>query len=346
MNAQHQNMWGTTHTIVANTHLIHLLRLAGRNNDLKDTVGTAQLLRDTFDREEPCPAIAIGDDIHFRTILIDSKTKSISLVDPFGSNFSENVKVGMLDFYGKDNTGDWSFTEWKIKLQHDSYSCGIWAIWMQETWMQYWMQQQHDVSFETWFEQDVQSIPTATCLREHYHIQMANAMVVTQLAGQHTIRARPEQTNTPIMKTHPLRWQSTTLAACKIHYKLHRTENKACKVATRQKQQTKHNTTHTNQSKVKKTKAAASKMKSTAEDNAKHAEHAQDQPQSKKRAVRDKQANTLNTSENKQYKPEYTDLQTARCDALTVLTHNIMGTTTMLSEVAVTAGNKHSIYRN
>ena len=134
VNATHQNIWGITYAMATNTHFIHQLRLAGRNNDLKDTVDIAQLLRDTFDREGPCPAIAIGDNIHFRTVLINSKTKSISLVEPFGNNFSEYVKNSMLDFHSKDNTGDWSSTEWKIKLQHDSYSCEIWAIWMQEKW--------------------------------------------------------------------------------------------------------------------------------------------------------------------------------------------------------------------
>ena len=83
-------------------------------------------------------------------------------------------------------------------------------------------------------------------------------------------------------------------------------------------------------------------MKSKAEDYGKHAKQAQDQAQSRKRAVRDKQADTLNTSQNKQYKTEcHADLQTARCNALTILTHNMMGTTTMLSEVAMTAGNKN-----
>ena len=75
VNAKHQNMWGATHTTVTNTHLIYQLRLlvAGRNHDLKDTVGVAQLLRDTFDRKGPCPAIVLGDGVHFRTILINKR---------------------------------------------------------------------------------------------------------------------------------------------------------------------------------------------------------------------------------------------------------------------------------
>lgn len=69
VHAKHQNMWGATHTTVTNTHLIHQLRLAGRNNDLKDTVGIAQLLRDTFDRKGPCPAIVLGDGVTSRQYL-------------------------------------------------------------------------------------------------------------------------------------------------------------------------------------------------------------------------------------------------------------------------------------
>ena len=332
----------------------------------------------------PCPrstTVVLGDCIlrlqeqtfHDRwgcgVILINSysERKSFSVVEPFGSKFSENVKLSMLDFYSKDNTRDWSFTDWKVKLQDDSYSCGIWAIWMQEKWMQYWMQHPNTTSFETWFEQDVQNIPTATCLREYYHIQMQNAMLagedgksgldrsydesairmanrknVTQLASQHNIRARQSKRTYPIMKTHPLRWQSTTHPACKIHEQLHRIKNKACKVATRQKQQKQYNTKHTNQGKLKKDKATSASHIPEEEVTGKHAEHAQHQTQSKKRTVRDKQGHAPDASQKKQYKTEHqANLQTARCKALTILTHNLIGTTTMLPEVAMTAANKH-----
>ena len=74
----------------------------------------------------------------------------------------------------------------------------------------------------------------------------------------------------------------------------------------------------------------------------KPAEEAQGDRQSKKRNAREEQADTPNAHQTKQHKTQHqADLQTARCSALTVLTHNIMGTTTMLPEVAMTTGNKH-----
>lgn len=84
----------------------------------------------------PCPAIVIGDNTHVRTILITARIKSVSLVDPFGCGFSEQIKAGMMNLYSKDKFGEWSFTERKVKLQHDTYNCSIWAIRMQEKWMQ------------------------------------------------------------------------------------------------------------------------------------------------------------------------------------------------------------------
>lgn len=95
--AKHQNLQGTTHTTAANAQLIAKLREASTGNQLEDVVGIAQVLRDTLDPTGPCPAIVVGDGMHFRNVLINSRTKTVSLVDPLGSGFSSDVKASIID---------------------------------------------------------------------------------------------------------------------------------------------------------------------------------------------------------------------------------------------------------
>lgn len=143
-------------------------------------MGIAQVLRDTLDPTGPCPAIVVGDGMHFRNVLINSRTKTVSLVDPLGSGFFSDVKASIIDLYNKDNTGGWNISEWRVRMQHNSYSCGIWAIWIHEKWMQYWMLENTHINFEEWFTQQIQDIPSASSLREHYHEQMQTAMAIGQ----------------------------------------------------------------------------------------------------------------------------------------------------------------------
>lgn len=173
--SKHHNAQGPTHLIATDVQLITKVNEASNSNQLEDNVGIAQVLRDTMKTDGPCPAIMFGDNQHFRNVLINSRTKSVSLVDPMGSGFLDNVKASITNLYSKDTTGDWSITEWKVRLQHDSYSCGVWAMWIHEKWMQYWMQEDANISFEDWFSQQVQDIPPASSLREHYYDQMQQA---------------------------------------------------------------------------------------------------------------------------------------------------------------------------
>ena len=125
----------------------------------------------------PCPAIVTGDGSHFRVLLTNALAKSVSLIDPFGHGFSQEVKASIIDLYSRDKSGRWTVTERTVKLQYDSCNCGIWAIWMQERWMQYWSQDQVATSFEAWINptQSSASIPSARNLRAHYHDQMQQA---------------------------------------------------------------------------------------------------------------------------------------------------------------------------
>ena len=168
-------MFGNTHLHASNQQLLHNIAKAGQRTQAEDSTDTAQVLRDTFTIDGPCPAVVIGDDSHFRTILINARTKSISLIDPLGQGFSEDIKTSIISLYGKDKSGSWTITEWKKKLQQDSFSCGIWGIWMQEQWMKYWSQETVSASSESWFDEHVRIVPTGGALRQHYYDQMQQA---------------------------------------------------------------------------------------------------------------------------------------------------------------------------
>lgn len=150
-DAKHQNIYGLTHKQCSNVEFLSWLGQAASNNKLDPSTCIAQALRDAMSTEGPCPARVIGDNTHFRTVFINARIKSVSLVDPFGQGFSDKITASIKDLYNKDTSGTWSFTEWRVKLQHDTYNCSIWAIWMQEKWMQYWSQTQIPTPFEAWF---------------------------------------------------------------------------------------------------------------------------------------------------------------------------------------------------
>ena len=39
--------------------------------------------------------------------------------------FFEDLKTSIISLHSKDKPGSWTITEWKKRLQHDSYSCGV-----------------------------------------------------------------------------------------------------------------------------------------------------------------------------------------------------------------------------
>ena len=182
--AQHQNTYGLTfgHMCSDADELLHKIRQAAGNAQLDTSTCIAQTLRDAMSVDEPCPAVVSGDDSHFRVVLINAPAKSVSLIDPFGHGFPEEVKIGIIDLYRRDKSGTRTFTEWGVQLQYDSCNCGIWAMWILQRWMQYWSQDQVATSgsFEAWINptRSSASIPTAGNLRVHYHDQMQQATAV------------------------------------------------------------------------------------------------------------------------------------------------------------------------
>lgn len=74
-----------------------------------------------------------------RTRLMNSRTKAVLLMDPLAYGFSSDVKASIIDLYNKDSTGGRKISECRLRMQNDSYTCNIWAMWMHEKWIQHWM---------------------------------------------------------------------------------------------------------------------------------------------------------------------------------------------------------------
>ncbi len=174
-DAKHQNMGGVTHPVPSVQELLHKVKQADGNSPLEYSTDFLQAMRDALSPDGPSPAITRGDNTHWRVMLINARRKHVDFIDPFGTGFLHSVRTSIQNFYERDKTGTWTFTEWTKRLQPrgDTWNC---AIWIQEKWMQYWSHTEATEAFADWLEQDVDMIPEGQDLRQHYH-------VVMQIAG-------------------------------------------------------------------------------------------------------------------------------------------------------------------
>ena len=149
-------------------------------------------MRDDRSPDGPSPAIAFGDNIHWRVMLSNARKKHVDFVDPFGTGSLHSVRTGVQKFYQRDNTGTWTFTEWSKTLhpRGDTWKCGIWAIWIQEKWMQYWSQTEAIEAFADRLEQDIDMVPEGQDLRQHYHVAMQIAGTAAEGGRIHLSQSR------------------------------------------------------------------------------------------------------------------------------------------------------------
>ena len=111
----------------------------------------AGTLRKTLSRDGPSPTTVVGDDIHWRVILTDARSQTVVFIDPFGSCFLQDIIAAIKTFYDNEQPGSWQYKEWTTRLQQrgDTWNCGIWAIWIQAKWMQYWSQNEVTNTFRS-----------------------------------------------------------------------------------------------------------------------------------------------------------------------------------------------------
>lgn len=129
---------------------------------------------DTLSLDCQSPAIKLGDNSHRRGMIINARRKRVDLINVFGTSFLQSVRTCVQNFSKRDKTETWTFVKWTKRLHLD---CGIWAICIQEKWMQYCGQTEATTTPVNWLEQDGDMIPEGQDLRQHYHVvvQIASA---------------------------------------------------------------------------------------------------------------------------------------------------------------------------
>ena len=197
-HAVHQPAIGSAHKVCAVKTLEKLLHEASQSPVLPANADFTKVLVDSCSTQGPCPSIVIGDDLHFRNICINAKTNTVDFVDPFGHGFPTEIIQQVQDFFDRhDGKGKWIYKKWSHRLQTDCYNCGIWSIWILETWMQYWSQGNITETFECFCKRHAVGL-TGKGLRTYYHSvikegcrKTANGISALAVARERSSRRMP-----------------------------------------------------------------------------------------------------------------------------------------------------------
>jgi len=129
-DAKHQNMAGVTRPVPSVQELLHKVKQADGNSPREYSTDISQAVRDASYPDGSGPAITLGDNTHWRVMLINARRKHVDFIDPCGTGFLHSVRTSVQKLYQRDKTGTWTFTEWTQRLQPrgDTWNCGIWAI--------------------------------------------------------------------------------------------------------------------------------------------------------------------------------------------------------------------------
>ncbi len=82
--------------------LLHKVKQADINSPLEYSTDISQAMRDALSPSGPSPAITIGNNIHWRVMLINARRKHVDFVDPFGTGFLRSVKTSVQEVYQRD----------------------------------------------------------------------------------------------------------------------------------------------------------------------------------------------------------------------------------------------------
>ena len=196
-HAVHQAATGSAH-MVCNITSLEKLFCEAPQCPLPADADFTKVLADSCSTEGPCPSTVTCDDLHFRNICINAKTSTIDFVDPFLHGFPTEVIKQVQDFYDRhDGKGKWTYKMWSHKLQTDCYICGIWSIWILETWMQYWSQSNTTETFERFCKRQAAGL-TGNGLRTHFYNVLkegcrktANGGSALDVARERSLQRRP-----------------------------------------------------------------------------------------------------------------------------------------------------------
>ena len=125
-------------------------------------------------REGKCHMLIFSDQVHWRVLLLDGRSKVAYCVDPYGnqgpvsfmSSRARQVLHALQDMLG-------GRAGWRIQVTHnpwqqsnDGHSCGMWVIWLCERFMEHVATCTVGSDFESWAAQER---PCQKDLRARYH---------------------------------------------------------------------------------------------------------------------------------------------------------------------------------
>ena len=147
---------------VANSHhmpvtVMQLETLLTRGPLVDNHIGIDHILHNTVHYAGAAPMITFGDSTHYRVIGIDSMHKTVTLADPLGKGFTPAIKAALKDFFVRyDSDHTWRHVDLQFRLQTDAYSCGIWALYFGEKWLEYHCKTQLE-AFPEWVQPHLRS---------------------------------------------------------------------------------------------------------------------------------------------------------------------------------------------
>lgn len=150
--AASQPSYMTRHNPILIAHLIELMQ----RGQLTNPIGLGEVLRDSLrlhgNSQASSPVIIIGDHTpHFRNVFIHALSKTVYFYDPMPHSCPAEVLQAFRTYhllYDSEHT--WQFSVIDCAVQFDYYSCGIWAMWMAENWLQFMSELDQQTDFRQW----------------------------------------------------------------------------------------------------------------------------------------------------------------------------------------------------
>ncbi len=139
LHLQHPNIssleWTRRYGVVMlDTGLTGMLERLGTEHTYETDTTTKWLERGLLLGDTPY--VVVGDQRHWRIVLIDGTNREIYTYDPYGTGFPTRLKNALQQ--ATDNTGlPWTHKDVQYRLQNDSHNCGIWVLFLAHTWIQY-----------------------------------------------------------------------------------------------------------------------------------------------------------------------------------------------------------------
>ena len=130
--AKHLSPVGLTHEAGGTCQMQINFSKAGSTEPLVNCAEISQTFRESLQRSGPSCVVVLSDNSHFQVVLMNAVSKMVTLFDPFGNGFPTPVRDTIKTFFDKDSSGSWTYRTWTQKLQTNTWSCGIWAIWVTE----------------------------------------------------------------------------------------------------------------------------------------------------------------------------------------------------------------------